>query len=110
MLVCGSLWQSVLVCGSLWQSVAVCGSFNFYRLIITTGLSPAGAKANCALHTILSKPSLESLEFLEILRLFFEETITVVYRSVGNATPPFVMVLFRLCEFIHITYEKTTEL
>ena len=55
------------VCGSLVLYVAVCGSFN---LMITIGLSAAGAKADCAHPTILSWPSLESLEFLEILRLF----------------------------------------
>ena len=49
------------VIGSQWQS-------NFYRSIITTRLSAAGAKTNSALPTILSWPFLESLEFLEILR------------------------------------------
>ena len=39
--------------------------------------------------------SLESLGFLEILRLFkFEEIITMVSRSGGGATPPSVMALF----------------
>ena len=51
--VSGSLWQSVAVCGSLWQSVTVSDSFNFYKLIISIGLSAAGAKADCALSTIL---------------------------------------------------------
>ena len=46
--------------------------------------------------TILSKPSLEFLELLEILRLLkIEEIITMVRRSVGGATPPSVMVLFK---------------
>jgi len=67
----GSQWQSVAVSGSQWQSVAVCGSLNFYRSIITTGLSAAGAKTNSALPTILSWPFLESLEFLEILRILY---------------------------------------
>ena len=69
--VSGSLWQSVAVSGSQWQSVAVCGSLNFYRSIITTRLSAAGAKTNSALPTILSWPFLESLEFLEILRILY---------------------------------------
>ena len=78
----------VAVIGSQWQS-------NFYRSIITTGLSTAGAKTNSALPTILSWPFLESLEFQEILRLFkFEDIITLVRRSVGSATPLSVMVLF----------------
>ena len=67
----GSQWQSVAVSCSQWQSVAVCGSLNFYRSIITTGLSAAGAKTNSALPTILSWPFLESLEFLEILRILY---------------------------------------
>ena len=55
----GSQLQSVVVCGSMWQSLAVSGSFNFYKLIISIGLSAAGAKADCtkadcALPTILS--------------------------------------------------------
>ena len=67
---------------SLWQSVVVCGSFCIYKVIISIGLSAAGAK-----------PSLESYESLEILRLFkFEDIITMVRRSVGCATPPSVMV------------------
>ena len=66
----GNFWQlSVAVSGSLWPSVAVSGSFNFFKLIISIGLSAAGAKADCAnadcaLPTILS--SVESLKFLEI--------------------------------------------
>ena len=39
--------------------------------------------------------SVESLEFLEILRLLkFEDIITMVRSHVGSATPPSVMVLF----------------
>ena len=84
----------------MWQSLAVRGSFNFYKLIISIGLSAAGAKADCAkadcaLPTILSQPSVESLKFLKILRLFkFEDIITMVSRSGGGATPPSVMALF----------------
>ena len=38
---------------------------------------------------------LESLEFLEILRLLkFENFITMVRRNLGSATPPSVMALF----------------
>ncbi len=56
-------------------------------------MSAAGAKADCALPTIL----LEYLEFLEILRLFkFEDIITMVSRIVGGATPPSVMALFNI--------------
>ena len=63
----------------------------FSQLIISSSLSAAGAKADCALPTIL----LEYLEFLEILRLFkFEDIITMVSRIVGGATPPSVMALF----------------
>ena len=41
--------------------------------------------------------SVESLEFLEILRLLkFEDIITMVRSHVGSATPPSVMVLFSL--------------
>ena len=69
--VSGNQWQSLAIGGSQWQSVAVCGSLNFYRSIITTGLSAAGAKTNSALPTILSWPFLESLEFLEILRILY---------------------------------------
>ena len=58
---------------------------------LLTSLGAAGAKADCTLPTILS---LESLEFLEILRLFkFEDIITMVSRIVGGATPPSVMAL-----------------
>ena len=83
MAVSGSQWQSVAVIGSQWQSVAVscsqwhwqsvavCGSLNFYRSIITTSLSAAGAKTNSALPTIISWPFLESLEFLEILIILY---------------------------------------
>ena len=53
------------VCGSLVQYVAVC-----FNLMITIGQNVADAKADCAHPMILSKPSLESLEFLEILRIF----------------------------------------
>ena len=38
---------------------------------------------------------LESLEFLEILRLLkFDNLITMVRRNLGSATPPSVMALF----------------
>ena len=87
----GSLWQSVAVYGNLWQSMAV----NWQSLLICISLSAAGAKANCALPTILCQPSLESLAFLEILRLLkSEDIITIVRSHVGSATPPSVMVLF----------------
>ena len=39
--VCVSLLQYVAVCGSLWRSMAVC-----CKLIISSGLSAAGAKAD----------------------------------------------------------------
>ena len=40
---------------------------------------------------------LESLEFLEILRLLkLENFITMVRRNLGSATPPSVMALFLL--------------
>ena len=46
--------------------------------------------------TLYVSLSVESLEFLEILRLLkFEDIITMVRRSVGGATPPSVMVLFK---------------
>ena len=69
--VSGNQLQSVAVSRSQWQSLAVSGSLNFYRSIITTGLSAAGAKANSALPTILCWPFLESFEFLEILRILY---------------------------------------
>ena len=50
--VCGSLLQSLAImtiCGNQWQSVAV----NWQSLLICISLSAAGAKANCALPTIL---------------------------------------------------------
>ena len=52
-------WPYLTFGGSQLQSLAVSGSFNFYKLIISIGLSAAGAKADCtkadcALPTILS--------------------------------------------------------
>ena len=44
------------------------------------------------------------MEFLEILRLFeFEELITMVRRSGGDATPPSVMVFLPSRDVIHVT-------
>ena len=73
---CGILWQTVVFCGSLWQTVADCDSFKFYKLTISISLSGVGARADRTLPTILSYPSLESLEFLENLRLLkFEDVV-----------------------------------
>ena len=74
------------VCGSLWQSLTVSFSFNFYKLY-----RPERTPHDPIL------AFLEPLEFVKILRLFkFEDIITMVRRSVGNATPPSVMALFAL--------------
>ena len=78
--------------------MAVRSSFNFYILY-----RPSRRRREGRLRT-LHDPMLaflESLEFLEILRLLkFEDIITMVRSHVGSATPPSVMVLFIL-SFIH---------
>ena len=52
--VVGSQWQSATVNCSKWLSILVNGSINFIQLITNISLSAAGAKADCALPTILS--------------------------------------------------------
>ena len=98
MTVNGSQWQSMAVNGSQWQSIAVNGSqWQFEAQSINNQRQPERRRRKGQLRTphdpILA--SLESLGFLEILRLFkFEEIITMVSRSGGGASPPSVMALF----------------
>ena len=83
------------VCASLLQSVAFSGSRPERRR--REGRLREGRMRKGRLRTLHDPilAFLESLEFLEILRLLkFDNFITMVRRNLGSATPPSVMALF----------------
>ena len=83
----GKVWLHIATHGNLWQPMATYG--NLWQHMAVSGSQFAGAWLTVHSPRSLSPFSLESLEFLEILRLNrFQCIITIVKQGAGGIIPP----------------------